>query len=159
MRIAERFGRLGVQRIEALGGLLNSVAMLVLVAFIVREALLRLASGHAEIAPWPVLVVGVVGLLINLACAWWLAQGERDNLNVRGALLHMLGDALGSLGAVFAAVGLMLGFRSADALFSLGTAALVLVATLGLLRDTVRVLAHQTQSCTTPTCALCTDSA
>ncbi len=141
--------------IEALGGAINAAAMVVIVGLIVREAVARLASGGPEVAPWPVLVVGLAGMGINLACAWWLARGDRENLNVRGALLHMLGDALGSLGAVLAAVGLMLGFRAADAVVSLAIAALVLVATLGLLRDTFRVLRHGPGPCSNTECALC----
>ena len=84
-----------------------------------------------------------------------LASGDRDNLNVRGALLHMLGDALGSLGAMVASVGLMFGIRSADAAVSLFIAVLVLLATFALLRDSARVLRHRAASCATKSCAMC----
>lgn len=154
-RLGERLHPVRARWIEALGGAVNGLAMVVIVALIVREAVTRLSAGAPDVAPWPVLVVGLAGMVINLACAWWLARGDRENLNVRGALLHMVGDALGSLGAVLAAVGLMLGFSAADALVSLAIAGLVAAATWGLLRDALRVLRHGAGPCSNAGCALC----
>lgn len=88
----------------------------------------------------PVLIVGGIGLAINLGSAWALHRSSSDNMNVRGALVHMLADALGSVGAVVAAVLLLLGLPAADAIVSLGVAALVAWGSWGLLRDAGRVL-------------------
>ena len=89
---------------------------------------------------WPILVVGAIGLAINVGSAWLLYRSDRDNLNVRGALVHMAADALGSLGAIVAALFVMGGFVAADAIVSLMIGMLVLWGTWGLLRDSARVL-------------------
>lgn len=130
----------GLARAEVLGAFLNGVALLVACAGITREAALRLWAGPGEVPGLPVLVVGVVGLLVNLASAWFLHRSEADNLNVRGALMHVLADALGSVAAIGAAILLMLGYPAADPLMSLGVAALVAWGAFRLLRDAGRVL-------------------
>lgn len=130
----------GLRRAEALGGLLNGLAMLLVVGLIFKEAVVRLLAGSPEVLAWPVLATGVVGLAINLGSAWSLARADRDNLNIRGALIHMLADALGSVGAIVAALGLMLGVAAADVVVSVFIGVLVLWGTWGLLRDTARVL-------------------
>ena len=72
------------------------------------------------------------GLAINLGSAWALYRTDRNNLNVRGASVHLLADALGSVGAIVAAVLLSQGVASADAVVSLFIAALVFYGTWGL---------------------------
>jgi cobalt-zinc-cadmium efflux system protein len=140
VRAADPQRSFGFRRAEVLGALINGLAMLLVVGLIVKEAVVRLTSGGPELSAWPVLVAGVVGLVINLGSAWWLARGDRHNLNVRGALIHMLADALGSVGAIVAAIGVWLGWAAADAWIALAVAALVLWSTGRLLRDSVRVL-------------------
>ncbi len=130
----------GLIRAEALGAFVNALALVVTCGFIFREAIVRLTGEHPELAGIPVLVAGSLGLLINLGSAWILAQADRSNLNVRGALLHMLADALGSLGAVAAAVFVLYGIPSADAIASLLIGLLVLGGTWGLLRESAGVL-------------------
>lgn len=130
----------GLKRAEVLGGFVNGLTMLLAVAWIVWEAVDRLASGPPEVPGTAILVVGVIGLAINLGSAWWLWRADKDSLNVRGALVHMLADALGSVGAIVAAGLVMWGFPAADALVSLFIAALVLYGTWGVLRDTTAVL-------------------
>src|SRR5690606_10781149 len=83
---------------------------------------------------------GVAGLLVNLGSAAYLMRAGSQNLNVRGAVLHMLADALGSVGAIAAAVFVAAGYPSADPIASLVIAVLVLVGTWSLLRDSSRVL-------------------
>ena len=85
-------------------------------------------------------LVGAIGLVINLgsALALWLA--DRNNLNIRAALAHMMADALGSVGAIAAAGLLLVGWSAADAWISLGIAALVLWTTRRVLIDSARVL-------------------
>lgn len=131
----------GFARAEALGAFANALFLAFACALIVHSAVLRLSSGATNFDPEPVLVVGVAGLLINLGSAWFLARSAGDNLNVRGALIHMLADALGSLGAVIAAV-LASGWaiHSADAVLSLLIAALVLFSAWGVFRDATRAL-------------------
>ncbi len=130
----------GFVRAEALGGFVNSLLLVLTCGFIFKEAVTRLTVGHPPVAGVPVLVAGVIGLGINLGSAWALARADEDNLNVRGALLHMLADALGSVGAIVAAILVLAGWPSADAIMSLFIGLLVLAGTWGLLRDSAAVL-------------------
>ncbi|MFT5458405.1 MAG: cobalt-zinc-cadmium efflux system protein, partial [Myxococcota bacterium] len=130
----------GMRRAEVLGGFVNALAMLLAVAWIVWEAGSRLLAGVPEVAGMPILIVGVVGLAINLGSVAVLLRSGNDDLNVRGALLHMAADALGSVGAIIAAVFVLAGVPAADPIVSVGIAVLVLWSTVHLLRDTGRVL-------------------
>jgi cobalt-zinc-cadmium efflux system protein len=129
----------GLVRAEVLAALINSLLMLVLIGFIVHEALDRFGTSR-DIRGGAVIGVATVGLAINLAVAWVLSRGEHT-LNSRAALLHVLGDALGSVAAI--AAGLVIvatGWTPIDPLLSLLVAALILVSALRLLREAVHVL-------------------
>ena len=130
----------GFLRAETLGAFVNGIALVVACGFIFWEAIERLIEGAPHVAAGPVLVAGVIGLGINLGSAWWLWRADQNNLNVRGALIHMLADALGSAGAIGSALFLMAGVRAADPILSLLIGGLVLWSTWGLLRDSGRVL-------------------
>ena len=127
-------------RIEVIGGLISGIALLAAGGWIVMETTERLGNEAPAIPGWPMLVVGIIGLLINLGSAWYLHRAGSDSLNVRGALLHMLADAAGSLGVIVAALLMMVGIRQADAAVSLVIAALVTWASYSLIRDTLREL-------------------
>lgn len=129
----------GLARAEVLAALLNSLMMLVLIGFIVHEAWQRLSSPR-DIAGGTVIGVAVIGLVVNLVVAWVLHRGEQT-LNSRAALLHVLGDALGSVAAIVAGVVVVTtGWTPIDPLLSLFVAGLILVAALRLLREVVHVL-------------------
>ncbi|MFY0533001.1 cation diffusion facilitator family transporter [Nannocystis pusilla] len=131
----------GFARAEALGAFANALFLAFACALIVHSAIGRLSTGDTHFEPEPVLVVGVAGLVVNLASAWYLARSGGDNLNIRGALIHMLADALGSLGAIVAAVlASTWAIHSADSILSLGIAVLVLFSAWGVLRDATRAL-------------------
>ena len=130
----------GYIRAETLGAFINGIALLVACGFIFAEAFERLTTEAPIIDGGPVLIAGVLGLIINLGSAWWLYRADSDSLNIRGALIHMLADALGSVGAIISAIFLMRGVNSADAFVSLFIGGLVLWGTWGLLRDSGRVL-------------------
>lgn len=130
----------GYVRAETLGAFINGLALLVACAILFKEAFERMAAGAPAIEGWPVLVAGVIGLAINLGSAWWLWRADRESLNIRGALIHMLADALGSAGAIVSALLLMRGVYLADPVVSLFIGGLVLWGTWGLLRDSGRVL-------------------
>lgn len=139
-RPANRFMTYGLVRAEVLGAFLNGLALLIVCGLIVRESVARMAAGPPEVPGAPVLVVGVVGLVINLASAAVLHRADHGDLNVRGAMLHMLGDALGSVAAIVAAVLLLFGFTLADPVASVLVAALVAFGAVFLVRDAGRVL-------------------
>ena len=129
----------GLVRAEVMAALFNSLLMLVLIGFIVREAIERIGAPR-DIAGGTVITVAVIGLAINLAVAWVLSRGEHT-LNSRAALLHVLGDALGSVAAIAAGIVIVAtGWTPIDPLLSLLVAALILVSALRLLREVVHVL-------------------
>jgi len=130
----------GWSRVEVLGGFVNALTQLAVCGWIVFEAIGRLWEGPPPVPGLPVMVVAFIGLLINLGSVALLYRSDRDNLNIRGALLHMAADALGSVGAMVAAGFVLLGFPAADAIVSLLIAVLIVLGTLRLLRDTSRVL-------------------
>ena len=129
----------GLVRAEVLAALFNSLLMLVLIGFIVREALERIGTPR-EIAGGTVVGVAVIGLAVNLVVAWVLSRGEAT-LNSRAALLHVLGDALGSVAAITAGIVIVTtGWTPIDPLLSLLVAALILISALRLLREALHVL-------------------
>jgi cobalt-zinc-cadmium efflux system protein len=130
----------GLARAEVLGAFVNGLGLLAVCAAIANESVRRLFEGPPPVAGAPVMVVGAIGLAINLASAWVLHRADHDDLNVRGALLHMLSDALGSAAAIVAAVALMYGVTAADPVVSLLVGALVAVGAVGLVRDAGRIL-------------------
>jgi cobalt-zinc-cadmium efflux system protein len=130
----------GLARAEVLGAFLNGLLLVGAAGWIVFEAIQRLITGAPHVEGLPVLVVGVAGLVLNLGSAWVLHKADHGNLNVRGALMHMLADALGSGAAIVAAVLLMVGVPSADPVVSLLVAVLVAWGAARLLRDAGRVL-------------------
>jgi len=129
----------GLKRAEVVGALLNVVFMMGVIAYIAIEAGERLASPEPVNGP-VVMVVAVIGLLVNLGVAWVLHRGEQ-NLNVRGAMLHVMGDLLGSVAALVAgAVIWSTGWYPIDPLLSAFVGVLILVSSLRLLRDVVHVI-------------------
>lgn len=131
----------GWRRAEVLGAFTNGVLLVLLCGWIASEALARMVAGAPEVHATPVLVAGVLGLAINLGSAYYLhREAHEHDLNARGAMLHMLSDALGSVGAIASAAALSRGLWIVDPLVSLFIAALVLYSTASLLRDSARIL-------------------
>jgi cobalt-zinc-cadmium efflux system protein len=129
----------GLVRAEVMAALFNSLLMLVLLGYIVHEAIDRFSTPHA-VAGDTVIGVAVIGLGINLLVAWVLSRGEHT-LNSRAALLHVLGDALASVAAISAGIVIVTtGWTPIDPLLSLLVSALILVSALRLLREVVHVL-------------------
>ena len=132
----------GFGRSSILASLTNAVVLLVGVGAIAVEAVQRLASGvpAGAVAGKTVMVVAAVGILVNGVTAWLFARGRKGDLNVRGAFLHMAADAAVSAGVVVSGLVILLtGWAWLDPVVSLGIAALILVSTWGLLRDSVNL--------------------
>jgi cobalt-zinc-cadmium efflux system protein len=129
----------GLARAEVIGASLNGLLMLAIIVFLVVAAVQRLLDPKPVMAA-AVMVIAAVGLVVNAAVAFILSRGHRD-LNVRGALVHVIGDLLSSVAALIAgAVIHVTGWITIDPILSLVIAALILVTTLRLLRDTLHVL-------------------
>jgi cobalt-zinc-cadmium efflux system protein len=130
----------GFHRAEILAALANG-ALLVGIAVVVSIQALRRLRSPEEVESGLMLVVAVVGLGVNLVALHVLGGHRHGNLNVRGAFLHVMGDALGSAGVIVAALVIRFtGFTPIDSMVSIFIAGLILVAGWRLVRETVSVL-------------------
>lgn len=129
----------GLGRAEVVAALLNGLFMLVIVIGIVVEAIERLRTPQPVIGG-AVMIVAAIGLAINITVAYTLRQGEAT-LNVRGALLHVMGDLLGSMAALVAgAVIYFTAWTPIDPILSLFICTLILLSSLYLIRDALHVI-------------------
>jgi cobalt-zinc-cadmium efflux system protein len=136
----------GLGRAEILAAAFNALLLLGVGAVVAVEALARLVA-PPPIAGVPLLVIGALGLVGNLAALVVLSGGgsRERSLNLRGALLEVLGDVLGSVAVIGAAVAMLTaGWRHADPIASLAIAALIVPRALALLREAAHVLLEGT---------------
>jgi cobalt-zinc-cadmium efflux system protein len=125
----------GLRGSSILAALFNAVALLLTVGAISWEAILRLGAPE-PVAEKTVMIVAAAGILVNGASAWLFASGSKQDLNLRGAFLHMASDALVSAGVVVAALVILLtGWFWLDPAVSLTINAVIVWGTWGLLRD------------------------
>ena len=130
----------GLRRAPVLGGLANALSLVVIVVLIVVEAWDRFADPPIP-DPLPVFGVGLAGLAVNVAGAAVLSSSGDRSVNIRGAILHLLADALGSVAAIVAAGCVYFwNLPLADPIASLVIAALILLGSLPLLRETLAIL-------------------
>lgn len=133
----------GYQRAEILAALANGVALLGVSAWILIEAIDRFAD-PAEVAGGAMLAVAVVGLAVNVAAFRILSAGAAENLNVAGAMRHVLADLAGSAGVIVAAVVILAtGRQEADPLIGGLIALLVAASAVPIVRGSLRVLLEQ----------------
>lgn len=138
-RRASRHHTYGFARAETIGALVNVLFMLGVVVWIVIAAVERLANPQ-PVGGVTVMIVAFIGLLVNIAVAWILMRGEK-NMNVRAALLHVMGDLAGSVAALAAGLVIYLtGWLPVDPLLSLFISVLIGIASINVLRDVLRVL-------------------
>lgn len=129
----------GFGRAEIVAALMNAVFMLAVIATITVVAIQRLQDPQ-PVAGESVVVVAVLGLLVNILVAWLLARGERT-MNTRGALLHVMGDLLGSIAALLSGIVVWTtGWLPVDPLLSLAICVLILVSSIRLLREALHAL-------------------
>lgn len=130
----------GYRRFEILAALGNGLALWTIVGVILHEAYSRLQTPPEVKAP-VMIAVAAIGLLVNLISIKLLHAHKDDNLNIRGAFLHVLADLLGSVGALTAGlVMLTTGWQLIDPLISLGICLLILWSSWGIVRDAVHIL-------------------
>ncbi|WP_138754275.1 cation diffusion facilitator family transporter [Paenibacillus sinopodophylli] len=136
----------GFHRFEILAALLNGVTLFVIAAFIVVEAIKRFGD-PPSVASGTMMIIAGIGLLANLASAWFLMRKAdvKDNLNVRSAYLHVIGDAIGSVGAIIAGILMSLfSWYIADPIISVVVALLILKSAWGIIKSTVHILMEGT---------------
>lgn len=129
----------GLARAEVIAAFVNSLALLAVVAWLVVEGIDRIRQ-PVPVNGVAVLLIAAAGLTINLSVAWVLSR-HRANLNMRAALLHVLGDLLGSVAALVAgAVIILTGYTVVDPLLSMLVSGLILRSVLGVLKESTLVL-------------------
>ncbi|HEY3984446.1 CDF family zinc transporter ZitB [Cedecea sp.] len=131
----------GWLRLTTLAAFVNAIALVLITILIVWEAIQRF-SHPQPVAGWAMLVIAIAGLLANLFSFWILHSGSGEkNLNVRAAALHVLGDLLGSVGAIVAAVVILwTGWTPIDPILSVLVSCLVLRSAWSLLKESVNEL-------------------
>lgn len=136
----------GFYRMEILAALFNGVTLFIIAGFIVWEAYGRFIE-PPMVSSGSMMAIASVGLLANLVSAWALMKkGDvKDNVNLRSAYLHVLGDALGSVGAILAGgVMYFFGWYIADPIISVIVALLILKGAWGVIKHTVHILMEGT---------------
>lgn len=136
----------GNHRFEILAALFNAVMLFVIAGYIVYEAVHRFMA-PPEVASGSMIAIAAVGLLANLISAWQLMRkGDVEhNINMRSAYLHVLGDALGSVGAIASGIVMAItGWYAADPTISVVVALLILKSAWGVLSSSVHVLMEGT---------------
>jgi cobalt-zinc-cadmium efflux system protein len=136
----------GFQRAEVFGALINGLILIGVASVVSALAIARLISpSGAEVLGTPMLVVAIIGLAANVVAMVLLRPAAAGSINMRGAYLEVLGDALGSLAVIVAAVIILTtGFAQADAIASLVIAGMIMPRAYFLLRDVVRVFSQST---------------
>jgi cobalt-zinc-cadmium efflux system protein len=139
-RPADRRRSFGYQRLRVLATFVNGCALLFIVAWISVEAVQRLIN-PVQANGWTVLWIGSAGFAVNLVVFALLRRGDKHDMNVAAATLHVLGDLLGSVAAVVAgAVILLTGWLPIDPLLSLVVCALIVRSAVSLVRRSAHIL-------------------
>ncbi|EQB94825.1 cation transporter [Geobacillus sp. A8] len=136
----------GFYRFEILAALFNGVTLFVIAGFIVWEAIQRFYN-PPTVASGSMMLIASIGLFANLLSAWALMKkGDvKNNVNLRSAYLHVIGDALGSVGAIIAGLVMWLfGWYVADPIISVLVALLILKGAWGVIKHTVHILMEGT---------------
>ncbi len=129
----------GFGRAEALAAFVNSIAMLALVVWIMFEAISRFYDPH-KVDGLTVTVVAAIGLVMNIVVAWVLSR-DKKSVNTRAALVHVIGDLLGSVAALIAGIVIQItGWMPIDAILSILVSLLILKSTISILKESYHFL-------------------
>jgi cobalt-zinc-cadmium efflux system protein len=130
----------GYHRLEILAALFNGLSLWLIVGMIFHAAYGRFAS-PPEVKSTGMLVVASIGLLVNLGAGFILYRSHHHNLNIRGAFIHVLSDALGSVGAIAGALIMMnTGWYTVDPLISIFIGILILYTSWSLIKESMSIL-------------------
>jgi len=134
----------GYLRAEILAALANGIFLVLIALYILYQAYWRLVS-PPEVKSGTMLIVASTGLLANIVTARLLYRSQHENLNIRGAFLHVIGDTMGSAGAILAGVAMLLWeWYMADPLVSVVVGFLIMYSSWQLVRESVDVLLEGT---------------
>ena len=130
----------GYQRVQIIAAFVNGLSLLLIVGWILFEAVMRLIE-PPDVIGTTMLMVASAGLVVNILSFLVLHGGDQDNLNIRGAALHVLGDLLGSVAAIIAAlVIIQTGWMPIDPILSILVAALILRSAWSLVKRSAHIL-------------------
>jgi cobalt-zinc-cadmium efflux system protein len=130
----------GYHRFQIIAAFVNGISLLVIVAWILFEAVQRMID-PPEVIGRTMLLIACGGLVVNITSFLVLHGGDQENLNIRGAALHVLGDLLGSVAAIIAAIVILqTGWMPIDPILSVLVAALLLRSGWHLVRRSVHIL-------------------
>ncbi|EKE84738.1 cation diffusion facilitator family transporter [Idiomarina xiamenensis 10-D-4] len=155
---AFRFGRRGADhkrtfgylRFEVIAGFINAITLFAIVIWIAYEAWQRFNQPH-EVLAGPMLIVAVIGLIVNVLVFWILTRGDTEHVNIKGAVLHVMGDLLGSIGAIIAAAVIYwTGWTPIDPILSLLVALIILRSAWKLLVKSLHILLEGAPDNATP---------
>jgi len=141
-KVANQSKTYGYKRFEILAAAFNGITLILIALYIFYEAYNRFTN-PPEVASSGMLIIALIGLLVNIFVAWFMMRNSDtdDNLNMRAAFLHVIGDLFGSIGAIVAALLIMFfNWAWADPLASVIVAVLVLVSGFRVTKDSVHVL-------------------
>jgi cobalt-zinc-cadmium efflux system protein len=130
----------GFHRMKVVAAFINGVTLVIVALEIFREAIIRFGSPQSVIAG-PMLIVAVIGLAANLVVALVLGHHEHDDLNTRAAFLHVLGDALSSVGVIAAGVVILFtGWTWVDPLVGILIGVIILSGAFRVLKEAIHIL-------------------
>ena len=130
----------GYQRVQIIAAFVNGLSLLVIVGWILFEAIMRMIE-PPEVVGQTMLFVAGAGLVVNVVVFLILHSGDQENLNIRGAALHVLGDLLGSVAAIVAALVIInTGWMPIDPILSVLVAMLILRSAWSLVRRSAHIL-------------------
>ena len=139
-RPADKRLTFGYQRFQILAAFVNGLSLLLIVGWILYEAIERLLFPQDVLGP-TMLVVAAAGLVVNIVAFAILHGGDRENLNIRGAALHVAGDLLGSVAAIVAALVIIYtGWTTIDPILSVAVAMLIFRSAWTLIKRSAHVL-------------------
>ncbi|MFT9597542.1 cation diffusion facilitator family transporter [Mesobacillus sp.] len=137
----------GYKRFEIIAAALNGVTLILISLYIFYEAYQRFLN-PPEVKSLGMLTISIIGLIVNIIAAWLLMRGDKDeNLNVRSAFLHVIGDMLGSVGAISAALLIyFFDWGIADPIASVIVSILIIISGWRVTRDSFHILMEGTPS-------------
>lgn len=143
-RPADQMRTYGYDRFQVLAAFINGLVLFGIFVWIVKEAIERIMA-PSDVLAIPMLVVATAGLIINLISFKILHPGSKENLNIKGALLHVAFDILGSIGAIIAAVVIYFtGWMKIDPILSIFLAAMILPSAWSLVKKATHILMEGT---------------
>lgn len=149
-RAADDKRTFGYLRFEVIAALINAITLFAIVLWIVIEAIDRFRHPGAVLAG-PMFGVATIGLLVNVLVFWILSRGDSEHVNIKGAVLHVLGDLLGSVAAIAAAVIIYFtGWTPIDPILSVFVSLLILYSAWSLLRHSLHILLEGAPEHATP---------